>query len=94
MKTFRLFAAFFFAATVAFAADVQQISPAEAAKRVATGKAVLVDVREPAEWAETGVAYRRFRADLEASGLYVRLDGGGGHLFTVRAVGPHQSDLG
>ena len=56
MKTLRLFAAFFFAATVAFAADVQQISPAEAAKRVAAGKAVLVDVREPAEWAETGVA--------------------------------------
>ncbi len=46
------------------------------------------------EDALTGVAYRRFRADLEASGLYVRLDGGGGHLFTVRAVGPHQSDLG
>ncbi len=28
----------------------------EAAARVAAGKAVLVDVREPAEWADTGVA--------------------------------------
>lgn len=32
------------------------INPAEAAKRVATGQAVLVDVREPGEWADTGVA--------------------------------------
>lgn len=39
-----------------FAADVPSISPAEAAKLVADGKAVLVDVREPNEWAESGVA--------------------------------------
>src|SRR5687768_1495544 len=39
-----------------FAADVATITPAEAAKRVAEGKAVLVDVREPSEWAEAGVA--------------------------------------
>ncbi|MBI2496430.1 MAG: rhodanese-like domain-containing protein [Opitutae bacterium] len=38
------------------AAEVAQVSPAEAAQRVAAGSAVLVDVREPAEWAETGVA--------------------------------------
>ena len=37
-------------------AEVAQITPAEAAKLVADGKAVLVDVREPSEWAETGVA--------------------------------------
>ena len=35
---------------------MQKITPADAAKLVAAGKAVLVDVREPAEWAETGVA--------------------------------------
>lgn len=40
----------------AFAADVASISPAEAAQLVADGKAVLVDVREPSEWAESGVA--------------------------------------
>jgi rhodanese-related sulfurtransferase len=38
------------------AADVPVIAPAEAAKRVAGGKAVLIDVRGPDEWAETGVA--------------------------------------
>src|SRR5215218_4499106 len=43
-------------ASVTHAADVAKISPAEAAKRVAAGTAVLIDVREPAEWAESGVA--------------------------------------
>jgi rhodanese-related sulfurtransferase len=42
--------------SLASAADIQKISPADAAKLVADGKAVLVDVREPAEWSETGVA--------------------------------------
>ncbi len=37
-------------------ADVPVLSPAEAAKLVADGQAVLVDVREPSEWAESGVA--------------------------------------
>ena len=40
----------------ALAAEVSKITPKEADKLVADGKAVLVDVREPAEWAETGVA--------------------------------------
>lgn len=40
----------------ALAADVVKLTPAEAAKLVADGKAVLVDVREPGEWAESGVA--------------------------------------
>jgi rhodanese-related sulfurtransferase len=43
-------------ATALIAADIPKISPAEAAKRVEAGTAVLVDVREPNEWAETGVA--------------------------------------
>ena len=48
----------FFLALMAtgLAAEVKKIAPAEAAKRVAAGTAVLVDVREPKEWAETGVA--------------------------------------
>ena len=37
-------------------AEVAKISPADTAKLVAEGKAVLVDVREPAEWLESGVA--------------------------------------
>ncbi len=32
------------------------ITPAEAAKRLEGGQAVLIDVREPGEWAATGVA--------------------------------------
>ncbi len=39
-----------------FAADIAKISPLETARLVAAGKAVLVDVREASEWAETGVA--------------------------------------
>lgn len=39
-----------------FAAEVATLSPAAAAKLVADGKAVLVDVREPSEWVESGVA--------------------------------------
>ncbi len=35
---------------------VPQVSAPEAARQVAAGTAVLVDVREPAEWADTGVA--------------------------------------
>lgn len=38
------------------AAEVPKLNPAQAAERVAAGQAVLVDVREPAEWAESGVA--------------------------------------
>lgn len=47
----------FLALTVSLnAAEVARIAPAEAARRVAAGTAVLVDVREPVEWAKTGVA--------------------------------------
>lgn len=41
--------------TAACAADVAKATPAEAAQLVAAG-AVLIDVREPAEWKESGVA--------------------------------------
>lgn len=45
-------------ATAMFAAnsEVAKVTPAEAVSRVSSGKAVLVDVREPSEWAESGVA--------------------------------------
>lgn len=43
-----------FAATRLLAGDF--MDPAEAARRVEQGSAILIDVREPAEWAETGVA--------------------------------------
>ena len=56
MKLFKSLALLLALVSLAFAADVQKISPIEAAKLVADGKAVLVDVREASEWAETGVA--------------------------------------
>ncbi len=39
-----------------FAAEIATITPKAAAQLVADGKAVLVDVRESSEWAESGVA--------------------------------------
>ena len=57
MKTLTRLACLFLASVLASAAaEVTKVTPAEAAQLVAAGKAVLVDVREPAEWAETGVA--------------------------------------
>lgn len=51
------------------AADVPEVTPAEAAARVAAGTAVLVDVREAAEWKDTGVvttAHLLALSDLKA----------------------------
>lgn len=57
MNAPRLLAALL-ATTAAFAAEntAPKISATEAAKLVDSGKAVLVDCREPAEWADSGVA--------------------------------------
>ncbi len=52
----RLFLLLALGFSTACAAEVAKIAPADAAQLVAAGKAVLVDVREPAEWAEAGVA--------------------------------------
>lgn len=43
-------------AAATIAAEVKPVTPAEAARLVAAGKAVLVDVREPPEWRDSGVA--------------------------------------
>ena len=56
MKLLRLLATLLATATLLFAAEAAKLTPAEAAKRVAAGSAVLVDCREPSEWADTGVA--------------------------------------
>jgi len=57
MKTpLRHLVAFLGLTSLLAAAEVPQITPAEAARRVADGKAVLIDVREPDEWSATGVA--------------------------------------
>lgn len=51
----KLSALFLMLASVAFC-NVAKISPKEASQLVADGKAILIDVREPKEWAQTGVA--------------------------------------
>jgi rhodanese-related sulfurtransferase len=56
MKLHSFLASLLVTTSVALAAEVPKVAPADAAKLVADGKAVLVDVREPSEWAETGVA--------------------------------------
>ncbi len=56
MKLLPLLLATLYLFSFARAAEVPAISPAEAAKLVAAGQAVLIDVREPSEWADTGVA--------------------------------------
>jgi rhodanese-related sulfurtransferase len=55
MKLTHLLTALFATVGLGMAAEVPKIEPAAAAQLVAEGKAVLVDCREPAEWAETGV---------------------------------------
>lgn len=55
MKLRLLFTVLVSSVASAFAAEAPKIEPAAAAKLVAEGKAVLVDCREPAEWADTGV---------------------------------------
>ncbi|MCX6952286.1 MAG: rhodanese-like domain-containing protein [Verrucomicrobia bacterium] len=56
MKFLRHLACFFAAVTLMSAAEIPKTTPADAAKRITAGQAVLVDVREPSEWADTGVA--------------------------------------
>jgi rhodanese-related sulfurtransferase len=51
--------------SAAMAQEIQMnITPAEAAKMVSEGKAVLIDIRTPEEWKETGVAEGAVRIDM------------------------------
>ena len=58
MKLLRPLSALVATAAFVVAAETPKprMAPAEAAKLVKEGKAVLVDVREPSEWKDTGVA--------------------------------------
>ena len=47
-------------ASLGWAADVRKIAPKDAARLVAEGKAVIVDVREAPEWKDSGVAAPAF----------------------------------
>ena len=50
------------------------LSPREAYAEVAAGKAVLVDIRTPEEWAETGVPKGAARLDMTAPDFVTKLD--------------------
>jgi rhodanese-related sulfurtransferase len=56
MKSLRHFLALLVSSIALVAAEVPKIAPADAAKLVADGKAVLVDVREANECQESGIA--------------------------------------
>jgi rhodanese-related sulfurtransferase len=56
MKIIPALAMFLSMISFGLAADAPKIPAAEAAKLVKEGKAVIVDVREPAEYAQAGVA--------------------------------------
>ena len=53
---FRPLLALLFTPVLVWSAEVASVSPQDAAKLVAEGKAVLVDVREAPEWKASGVA--------------------------------------
>jgi rhodanese-related sulfurtransferase len=61
------------------AAVAQTLSPAlsarEAHDAAKAGRLLLVDIRTPAEWADTGVPQGAIRLDAESAGFEVRLAG-------------------
>jgi rhodanese-related sulfurtransferase len=67
------------ASAYATGAAAQALPPAlsarEAFEAARTGRALLVDIRTPAEWADTGVPEGATRLDSEAAGFEVRLAG-------------------
>mgnify|MGYP000951474985 CR=1 FL=1 len=86
MKLLPLFLALL--APLAASADVPTIKPADAARLVAEGKAVLVDIREPAEWLDTGVATpateKPYRIGLPECGLSICPGWGGTQMLPAR----------
>ena len=51
------------------------ISPREAFEGAKAGTLVLIDIRSPTEWADTGVPQGTIRLDAETAGFEVRLAG-------------------
>jgi rhodanese-related sulfurtransferase len=83
-----LFVALALMATPALAQSaLPTISVREAQERAASGQSVLVDIRTPEEWADTGVAQGAVRLDMTSSGFEIR-------LAAIRAENPgKQIDL-
>jgi rhodanese-related sulfurtransferase len=51
------------------------VSPREAHEAAKAGRLLLVDIRTPAEWADTGLATGAIRLDAGSAGFEVRLAG-------------------
>lgn len=60
-------------AVPAMAQSVPSVSVTEAHQRLRSGKSVLVDIRRPEEWAETGTPEGAIRLDMEANDFVPRL---------------------
>lgn len=69
----RAFLAFACSAGPVFAQSAPSVSAREAFERFRAGKAVLVDIRRPEEWAETGTPEGAIRLDMESNDFVPRL---------------------
>ncbi|HRJ68794.1 MAG TPA: rhodanese-like domain-containing protein [Beijerinckiaceae bacterium] len=62
-----------FAAPASAQGALPSVTVSEAQERLASGKSVLVDIRRPEEWAETGVASGAVRLDMTADDFLPKL---------------------
>jgi len=61
--------ALIFALVTGAHAQVMQLTPDEARTKALAGEIVLVDIRRPEEWAETGIADVALTADMTSAGF-------------------------
>lgn len=62
------------ALTPSFGASLPSISVVEARQRLESGASILVDVRGPSEWAQTGVASGAHRIQMGAPDFVAKLE--------------------
>ncbi len=53
---------------------VEMMTPAQVSTEIAAGHVVLIDIRTPAEWAETGVAQSARPIDMTSAGFVTDLN--------------------
>ncbi len=63
-----------FMAFPVFAADIGQLTVAEAHKKAKAGEIVLIDIRRPDEWKKTGIADGAIPIDMRVRDLGARID--------------------
>jgi len=72
-KLFHVLAVMMFAATVANA-EIVKITPDVARKAALAGELVLIDIRRPEEWAETGVPDVALLADMTSRDFLAKIN--------------------